>query len=287
MREDLPPGRFFGTSVGIWSLGPFQLSESVYAADAVLPPHAHARAYLGLVVKGGHRETTSLHERDCRPSTVIFHPAEERHANRFSPAGGRIFRLEIGDEWLMWLREHEARLDGPVESHGGRLSNIAARIFSEFHARDAVSPLMIEGLALEFATCVVRGGDEPAKGLAPPWLRTIVEYLHARVLDDVRLDEVASLAGVHPAHLNRMFRRHYCCSVGQYVRRMRIDLAARELAESQRSIAEIAAWLGFADQSHFSRVFVKLIGLTPARYRRLQVRPVTAGSASRLQLVGS
>jgi len=266
MREDLPPGRFFGTNVGVWSFGAFQLSESVYGAHAILPPHAHARAYLGFVVHGAHRETTSRHERDCGRSSVVFHPAAERHSNQFSPNGGRIFRMEIDDAWLMRLRDSDAHLDRPVESHGGPLSAIASRIFSEFHARDSVSSLMIEGLALEFATFAARDGDQ---GLAPAWLRRTVEYLRDRMLEEIHLDDVASLAGVHPAHLSRVFRKHYRCSVGQYVRRLRIDLGARELAESQQSIAEIATRLGFADQSHFSRVFVKLIGLTPARYRKL------------------
>jgi AraC-like DNA-binding protein len=266
MREDLPPGRFFGTNVGVWSFSAFQLSESVYGPHTILPPHTHARAYLGLVVNGAHRETTNQEERDCGRWSVVFHPAAERHANRFSPAGGRIFRMEIEEEWLLRLRECDARLDRPVESHGGALSTIASRIFSEFHARDSVSSLMIEGLALELATYIARDSDASAK---EPWLRRIVEYLHHRVRDEIHLDELASVAGVHPAHLSRVFRKHYRCSIGQYVRRMRIDLAARELADSQQSIAEIATQFGFADQSHFSRVFVKLIGLTPARYRKL------------------
>lgn len=266
MREDLPPGRFFGTNVGVWSFSAFQLSESVYGPHTVLPPHAHARAYLGFVVNGAHRETTNQHERDCDRLSVVFHPAAERHANRFSPTGGRIFRMEIEDEWLMRLRECDARLDRPVESHGGALSTIASRIFSEFHARDSVSSLMIEGLALEFASCITRDGDTAA---TEPWLRRIVEYLHDRVHDEIHLDELASVAGVHSAHLSRVFRKQYRCSIGQYVRRLRIDLAARELVESPRSIAEIATRFGFADQSHFSRVFVKLIGLTPGRYRKL------------------
>ncbi|HJQ41163.1 MAG TPA: AraC family transcriptional regulator [Thermoanaerobaculia bacterium] len=263
MREDLPPGRFFGTAVGAWSFGAFRLSESVYPAHATLPRHAHARAYLGFVVHGAHRETTSDHERDCGRSAVVFHPASECHANRFSPNGGRIFRMEIDDEWLARLRV----LDRPVESHGGPLSTIASRMFSEFHARDSVSSLMIESLALQFAACVAR--DATTKDFAPAWLRRTVDYLHDRVLDEIHLDDLAALAGVHPAHLSRVFRKHYRCSVGQYVRRLRIDLATRELAESQRPIAEIAARLGFADQSHFSRVFVKRIGLTPGRYRKL------------------
>lgn len=269
MRTELPPGRFFGTNVGVWSSGSFQLSESVYGAGTILPPHSHVRAYLGFVVNGGHRETTSRDDRDCRRSTVVFHPAAERHANHFSPAGGRIFRMEVDDAWLLRLREWNAHLDDPVASHGGALSMIASRICSEFHARDPVSPLMIEGLALEFATAVARGGDAAAKGCAPAWLRTTVDYLHSRALDEIRLDEVAAIAGVHPAHLGRVFRKHYRCSIGQYVRRLRIELATKALAESQHSIADIATQFGFADQSHFSRVFVKCIGLTPARYRRL------------------
>jgi AraC family transcriptional regulator len=268
MRESLPPGRFFGTNVDVWSFGAFQLSESTYGAHTVLPPHAHTRAYLGLVVNGGHRETTTREERDCRQSTVVFHPAAERHANRFSPAGGRIFRLEFADEWLSQLRARDARLDSPVEAHGGALSNIALRIFSEFHARDSVSPLMVEGLALEFATVVMRD-EAPANGRPPAWLRMTVDYLHAHALEEIHLDDVAFVAGVHQAHLSRVFRKHYRCSVGQYVRTIRVDLAARELATSGRRIAEIAAHFGFADQSHFSRVFVKATGLTPAQYRKL------------------
>src|SRR5215472_13340709 len=173
MSENLPPGRFFGTSVSRWRAGPFQLSESVYEAHTVLRPHAHARAYLTLVLNGGHREKAGSDERDCTPATVVFHPAAERHANWFSPAGGRIFRLEIDDAWLNRLRESGASLDKPAESHRGPLSQIASQIFSEFRTRDSLSALMIEGLALEFATRTVRIGRSTVGISAPKWLRLV------------------------------------------------------------------------------------------------------------------
>jgi AraC family transcriptional regulator len=270
MREHLPPGHFFGKNVDAWRFGAFELSESVYVPNAHLPLHSHTRAYLGFVVSGSHRETTTSHARECGRSSVVFHPAAERHANLFSPVGGRIFRLEIDDAWLTRLRECEPFLERPAESHGGRLSHIASRIFSEFRLRDSVSPLAIESLTLEFAAALVRGMRSSER--APSWLRTAVDYLHAHVLDEIQLAQVAAAAGVHPAHLNRVFRAHYGCSVGRYVRRLRIDRAARELVTSRRPIAEIAAELGFADQSHFSRVFTGATGLTPGRYRKLQSR---------------
>ncbi|MGH7488103.1 MAG: helix-turn-helix transcriptional regulator [Thermoanaerobaculia bacterium] len=257
------------TNIDAWRFGAFELSESLYDAGTVLPLHSHDRAYLGFVVNGRHRETTARQDRDCGRSSVVFHPAAERHANRFSRDGGRIFRVEIDDRWLTRLRECDAVLDEPVESHGGGLSRLASRILSEFRARDAVSPLMIEGLVLEFMTAVARGSDDWRRALAPVWLRTAVDYLHAQAEGEIRLDAVAAAAGVHPAHLNRVFRTHYRCSVGVYVRRLRVERASRELVQSQRSITDIATTLGFADQSHFTRVFLRVTGLTPGRYRRL------------------
>ena len=168
----------------------------------------------------------------------------------------------MDDEWLMRLRDCGATLDHAAESHRGPLSQIASRMFAEFRARDGVSSLMIEGLALEFATRVMRARDAAMTVRAPTWLADVVEVLHARAADDIRLDDLARVAGVHPAHLNRVFRTRHGCSVGEYLRRLRVDLAARELAASQRPIADIASALGFADQSHFSRVFARLTGLT-------------------------
>jgi len=269
MSDDLPPGRFFGTSVGSWRVGPFELSESVYPEHARLRPHAHARAYLGLVVHGGHRETAGAQERTCGPATVVFHPAAERHANQFSPSGGRIFRLEMSDEWLARLGHDGVTLDRAAESHRGLLSQIASRIFAEFRARDAVSPLTIEGLALEFAAGVARSESLRIGGRAPLWLANVIDYLHAHAAEEVELEELARLAAVHPAHLTRVFRTRHGCSIGEYVRRLRIDRATHELAASPRPIAAIATSLGFADQSHFSRVFARVTGLTPGRYRKL------------------
>jgi len=132
-----------------------------------------------------------------------------------------------------------------------------------------VSSLMIEGLALEFATRVVRARDVTTTGRVPAWLDDVVDYLHARVADEIRLADLARLAGVHPAHLNRVFRKRHGCSVGEYIRQLRVDLAARELAASRKPIADIAAAMGFADQSHFSRVFARRAGMSPGRYRKL------------------
>jgi AraC family transcriptional regulator len=73
--------------------------------------------------------------------------------------------------------------------------------------------------------------------------------------------------GVHPTHLGRVFRAHYGVSVGEYGRRFRLARAATELARTDMPVAVIATRAGFADQSHFTRLFKRYAGTTPARYR--------------------
>jgi AraC-like DNA-binding protein len=73
---------------------------------------------------------------------------------------------------------------------------------------------------------------------------------------------------LHPVYLARSFRERYGVSIGEYLRRVRLDWAAAQLAATETSLAVLAADAGFADQSHFTRAFKRHAGLTPARYRR-------------------
>ena len=72
--------------------------------------------------------------------------------------------------------------------------------------------------------------------------------------------------------LARGFRKAYGCSVGAYLRRLRLARAAERLAESEYTLAEIALEAGFADQSHFSNLFRRETGVSPSAFRR-SVRP--------------
>ncbi len=91
--------------------------------------------------------------------------------------------------------------------------------------------------------------------------------MHDRFQESISLAAVAELADVHPVSLARAFRRTYHCTVGDYVRRLRIELACQKLTGSDASLVEIALSAGFSEQSHFSRTFKRLTGLTPSEYR--------------------
>ncbi|MDR3543605.1 MAG: AraC family transcriptional regulator [Desulfosporosinus sp.] len=97
--------------------------------------------------------------------------------------------------------------------------------------------------------------------------RTSREYLHDNYLENITLDNLAVVSGVSKFYLIRLFNKTCGISPHGYLMMLRINYARKELRKDM-SIAEIAAGVGFYDQSHFSKVFKQFIGTTPDYYRR-------------------
>ena len=132
---------------------------------------------------------------------------------------------------------------------------------------DASSPLAIEGLAFELMAEISRRQIKGEKGSVPPWLRQARDLLHSGLAEKLTLIEIARVINIHPVHLARSFRQAYGCSLGEYLRQLRIESVSQQLVASKTPLSEIALAAGFADQAHFSRTFKKQTGMTPAEFR--------------------
>ena len=250
----------------------FVLTETGYTPNQKLSRHSHENANLIIVLRGTFSEQFGRKTRCCAPSSVIFRPPGEVHANQFHDAGGRCLTIEVAGRWWERAREHADALKDSADFQSGLLMTITARLYSEFRWTDNVSPLALEGLTLEMIAEVSRlSAGKPA----PTYARRIErarEIIHAHFSDHLTLSFIADSIGAHPVYLAREFRRRYNCTIGEYVRLLRVQFACREMASSDATIAEIASASGFFDQSHFSRTFKRLTGVTPARYRK-SIRP--------------
>src|SRR5262249_8473367 len=181
------------------------------------------------------------------------------------------FKVELSPAWARRLGAPPELMGRPAEFQGGPAADLALRLYQEFRRPDPFSALVVEGLVLELLGTAGRLAAQPPRGAAGPrWLARVREALHANLAQRPALTDLAALAGVHPVHLAAAFRRHSGCTVGQYLRQRRIEEARRRLAGSDAPLAEIALELGFADQSHFTRTFKSLVGLTPAAFRAAQ-----------------
>jgi AraC family transcriptional regulator len=229
--------------------------------------HTHEPAYLSLVLKGAYTETCAKRSCTRSASTIIFHPPDEPHAVDFHNTEVRIFRIEIKSRWLEQARKSVGLPEYSTDFHGGLIGLLFNRLYGEFQQTDASSGLAIEGLMLEIIAEISRHQTRNANQKSPRWLEQARAILRERISDPPSFQALAKTVGVHPVYLAREFRRRYHCTLGEYLRQLRIERACSEISRSHAPLCEIAAVAGFYDQSHFSNSFKRYTGMTPAEYR--------------------
>lgn len=249
----------------------FGVTEAWFPATEVLPRHTHDRACVAVMLDGSFdlRLTGKVYR--CFPTSIFTEPAGETHANYMGPSGAHVIVVQPDPASADLLQPFADLLERPAHCHHAGLTQRASRLSRELDRPDELSVLAAEGIVLEMLVDLARLEYERAPR-PPRWLLRAQELLHARFAEPIRTADVANEVGVHPAHLARGFRIHYRQSIGSYVRRLRLDWAARELLRSDVSLASVALAAGFADQSHFTRFFKLHTGQTPHAYRRSMCR---------------
>lgn len=246
----LAAGEYFGRLAARRDVGAVHLSERVYAPGLAIPRHAHERAHVVLVVAGAYEERTRRGSVRWLASSAVVHPAGEEHEDRFGASGGRTFQVEL-DRPLAAVPTSE------------QLFAVVHALRRELYAWDEVSPLAVEGLALQLDAEVAR-----ARKGRPSELARALEYLDANFREPIRIADVSRAVEMSPRRLVRLLRASCRCTLAEYVRRRRVEYACRLLAETDASIAEIAAAAGFADHAHLTRSFRRQLGTVPSAYRR-------------------
>jgi len=263
----LAAGKFYGQRENAYKTHAAGVMETFYSPSFKIPRHSHEGAFFGLVLEGAYQEIYDRRVRECRPSTLLFHPAGEVHSETHYDTNVRIFSIEPAVCLLQQLNEYEKYTEAPLEARGGTLLETAVKLYREFRQPDALTGIAIEGLMLELLVDLSRRQSAPDK-TAPDWLRKVKELLHDQYLQTPSLTCLAAEVGRHPAQLARAFRRHYHCTVGDYLRSLRLEHAKNELRFTDLPIVEIALATGYSDQSHFSTAFKRHAGTTPAECRR-------------------
>ncbi len=266
MVERLPPGRLHGHVIKSLEVSGFILTETAHDARSRLPRHAHDNSYFCFVLQGAYTEKCGKQEVVCKPSSLTFRGSGEVHEALLHDAHVRVFVLELSPRWIERLREGSLTVSSSSDFSSGALPQLSARLNREFHKTDSAARLAIEGLALELLAEAVR---RPSIGIraTPPWLIQAREMIAEHFAERLTLTHVAAQVGVHPVHLATTFRQKYGVTIGEFVRRRRVEHACAELLKKDIPLTAIALQAGFADQSHFSKVFKSYVGTTPAKYR--------------------
>ncbi|MGM1058025.1 helix-turn-helix domain-containing protein [Saccharothrix sp. Mg75] len=150
----------------------------------------------------------------------------------------------------------------------GLFDGIAALHRGLVHSTDRLAlqsalTILLDDLVTRHATAP--GPDDRALG--PPALRRARDVLHDRLDANVSLDELAAVAGCGKYHLVRSFRQVYGVPPHRYRTLLRLDRATTMLAKG-RSVADVAATLGYCDQSQLNRHFRQALGMSAGAYAK-------------------
>jgi AraC family transcriptional regulator len=235
----------------------FRFTLGTNAASSALRPHAHEHPGIVFVVHGHVEESYGAKSLTAGPGALMLKMHDARHANRFGPEGAVLVIVEQLQEMplLAKLPDRPLLREAPfVRMMGGSL----ARELAGTHDPGDI------GLTS-------RAVDLWGVAAASRWNSRKVARAAEMIHDDIgnvrRIDDLARTVDAHPVYLARGFRQQFGCSLQGYVLRVRSGRAAELIRQTRRSLAEIAAEVGFADQAHMTRVFRAYHGRTPASFR--------------------
>ncbi|UEM01849.1 AraC family transcriptional regulator [Skermanella rosea] len=152
------------------------------------------------------------------------------------------------------------------------IAALAAAMLPALTMPERVGLLLIDHLTCALANHVLTayGRLSPAKGvgkLAPWQERRAKDMISARLDGEIRLAELAAECRLSVGHFVRAFRHTTDTTPYQWLLRRRVEHAKALMRDGTRSLADIALDCGFADQSHFTRTFGRLVGMTPRVWR--------------------
>jgi AraC family transcriptional regulator len=139
-----------------------------------------------------------------------------------------------------------------------------------------VGPLYGESLGVALAHYLIRRfavrkthSAEPQGGMPGARLNRVKDFIQQNCAKESRLWELAQVAGMSPHYFCKLFKESVGLSPHQYVIRCRIKRAKEFLRDRRFTVNQVAEVTGFADQTHFTKVFHRLVGVTPMQFRRL------------------
>jgi AraC family transcriptional regulator len=265
--QHMGAGSFFGAIHGKREQCGAIFSDVRHSSPRKLPMHSHELPFFGLLLDGHYGERYLHRQTQFPPFTIMFRPAGIPHQDEIGPRGVRLFEIELRPTWQKRLAACSAVLDTACDDFlGGPLVWLGMKLFREVQSCTSPDPLTVESYLAEILSIAARTPRTQSRH-TPTWLPRILDKLQTEFCRRLTLDELACEAGVHPVHLSRVFRRCTGEGISEYVHRLRVRSACEHMLAPEPSLADISFSTGFADQSHFTRSFRKITGMTPAAFR--------------------
>jgi AraC family transcriptional regulator len=257
--------------------------ESFTDVPAVsIPEHDHPTHFINLLTHGkltaqwtmGGKTQTA----ENGPGTIYLLPAGTRDRLTWSAPSSRIV-LVMEPRFLARSLEDTAHLND-VELimhwnlHDRHIQSLILALHADLEDGSPAGPLFGESLAITLGHYLirrhsVRTGAALARATAMPTARLnrVLDFINQNCARDLRLRELAEVAGLSSNYFCEQFKESTGMTAYQYVLQRRIERAKHYLRDPKFTVASAGAATGFVNHSHFTKVFRRLVGVTPAQFR--------------------
>jgi AraC-like DNA-binding protein len=234
--------------------------------------HAHDEYSLGFIEQGRTNLWYEGKQLDIEQNKFVIIPPQGLHAcHPCTYDKWHYAMLYVDANWLEGLASTGVLLNGKqpivLDPSVADKQNLARllRIFTSTVSPLAKESAMITGLMALLSNAQMALSIEPSAHKRK--LLMMQEYLKAHYLDKITLDDLEKVAGLNKFYLVRLFKKEFNISPHAYQTLLRINYAKKELRINQ-PLVDVAAKLGFFDQSHFTKAFKGYVGATPEGYRK-------------------
>ncbi|WP_103068183.1 helix-turn-helix domain-containing protein [Aquimarina sediminis] len=255
---------FLGKTTAQFSFGDYDISMVKYKKPVSEDWHSHEKYHLSLVLQGGNLESRKKEDIQILPGSIILYDKLEVHRNRHTAFPSENLNIEIDDHFF--VKNDLSTSDFRTSI----LKNTAVqfqllKIYRELQIDDISTSDSIHSSLLTLFS----GYTKITTSSKPIWVDTIKELLHDRRNEFITLQELSQELQIHPVTISKYFSKYFNCTLGEYMRRIKIEKAVLFLKHSDKSMTEIAFLCGFSDQSHFTKTFKINTGFRPNEFRRV------------------
>jgi len=261
-----------------------QFSLAYSGTNLPIPLHAHSEYVVGYYLRGRSRCLFGSSEYlEFRPGTIGLLNPGDAHQDLETPQERQYLTINLKKEFFQELAEdlgHSQQtlpfFPVPKLRSDSPLKRVCEALRDESCSQQVGREIVMTSLVTELGIRLLRRFHAPGYTLKklnayPPmavWrVRKALDYLSEHCTDGFDLGRVAEASGLSKYHLDRVFKQSTGLSPSRYMTNLRLDKAKLLLTNSLTPIADVAVELGFSDQSHFTHVFKRFIGVTPKAYR--------------------
>ena len=257
----------------------FAVKFRAYESDSALIPHWHEHIELVFITDGECDFHVGGRSYRACPGDLMIVNSAEIHSFIVK---GRIsfYSLLLFPSFFADIDDTDARFESIVHADE-YVHRLFCEMYGEYSKEEKFSDMMLKGAAYRLVAYLGRNYSLANTAAVPDnqklkRLYTVLEYISKRYSERITTKDLAALCFITEEHFCRFFKGAIGKCATEYVNQYRVEKAAVLLANTDETIGDIGASVGFSDVNYFSRIFKKIKGVTPGEFRKNGSKKATA-----------